>query len=161
MKKLLLIIFALILVSGCRTKKAAVTKKEESVSVLQQNDIRTSESEKIQTEVLKINDLKNLSLSPEDSEKELQVIFRGDTLKAKNANINFSHKKSSETDNSTVDRHKDKSDNSSTALTADSSFKEKDVDVQSASWGMNVGFILAAVVGVILLFLYFKTRSPL
>jgi hypothetical protein len=160
MKKLIIILLALFLVSGCRSKKAAVVKKEESVSVLQQNDIRTSETEKIQTEVLKINDLKNLSLSPEDPDKELQVIFRGDTLKAKNANINFSHTKSSETDNSTVDRHKDKSDKSSTAFETDSSSKEKNVDVQSASWGTNIGFILAAVVGVILLFLYFKTRSP-
>jgi hypothetical protein len=150
----------LFLVSGCRSKKASITKKEESVSVIQQNDIQKSETAKVQKNVLRISDLKNLSLSPEDPEKELEVIFRGDTLKAKNASINFSHKQSSETDHSTAEHEKNESDNSLTDIDIDSDSKEKDVNVKSGSWGLNIGFILSAVVGVILLFVYFKTRSP-
>lgn len=153
------ILLSVFVLFSCRTKKATLVKKEESVSVLTQNKIQKSESEKIQSDILKIKDLKNLSLSPEDPEKELQVIFRGDTLKAKNANINFSRKQSSEKDNSTAERNKKESDNSLTEIDTKTASKVKDTDVQSASWGINFGFILAAVVGVILLYFHFRNSS--
>ena len=159
MKKLILLFLAFSFLS-CSTRKAEVQKKEESVSVLKQNDIKKTELEKIQADILTISSRQDINLSPRDPEKEMKIVYGKDTLVATNADINISNRRDAENDKSQTQREASETDKSSTAIDTDSSSKEKDVDVQSASWGANIGFILAAVVGVILLFLYFKTRSP-
>jgi cobalamin biosynthesis Mg chelatase CobN len=158
MKKLILLFLAFSFLS-CSTRKAEVQKKEESVSVLKQNDIKKTELEKIQADILTISSRQDINLSPRDPEKEMKIVYGNDTLVATNADINISSKQESEKDESQTTRDTSQSDKSSEASQTDKSEKLKNTDRQSASWGLNLGIIFGIIVIIIVGYIHFRTKK--
>lgn len=157
MKKLLLLFLALSMLS-CSTRKAEVHKKEESVSVLQQNEIQKSETESIQADVLRISTRQEINLSPRDPGKEMKVVYGNDTLVATNADINISTRKDSEKDRTETNRQSSETDNSITSRETEKKEKDRATERQSASWGLNLGIIFGVIVLILVGYVHFRTR---
>jgi outer membrane lipoprotein-sorting protein len=153
-----LILLLILSIFACSTRKAEVHKKEESVSVLQQNEIQKTEFEKIKADVLKISKRQDIKLSPRDPDKEMRVVYGNDTLIATNADINISTRQEKEKDKSKTEREIRESDQSSTHIEHTKQRKNKATERQSASWGLNLGIIFGIIVLIIGGYLYLKTR---
>ena len=153
---LLILLLSALALTSCRTKKTALEKEERSVSVLEQKDIEYSKQEKVERDILRVSDLKNISLTPEDPRDEMQIIVGKDTVKTTNARINFTHEKTRESDQSKIETSEQASDESSLEIEKTASSKKKDTQVKSASWGLNLGIILGVLALVVITYLDFK-----
>ncbi len=157
MKKLVLLFLAFSFLS-CSTRKSEVQKKEESVSVLKQNDIKKTELEKIQADIITISSRQDINLSPRDPEKEMKIVYGNDTLVATNADINISNRRDAEKDKSQTQREASETDKTSEASETDKSEKKRKTDRQSASWGLNLGIIFGIIVIIIVGYIHFRTK---
>ncbi|MDN3595329.1 hypothetical protein [Zunongwangia endophytica] len=135
-------------------------KKLESVSELRQNDIQELQTEKIKSDILRISENWDLNLKPEDPNKPMQVIYGNDTLNSTNANVSLSKNKETENAQSVTDKKTEKLDQSKSEKEKGSSEKGKSTDRQSPSWGLNIGLIFGIILSIILISLYFKTKTP-
>lgn len=160
MKKLLLIFIALFLVN-CSSRKVEVRKKEETVSVLKENDIRKSETKKIKSDVLKISTRQDINISPRDPAQEMKIVYGNDTLTATNADISISNRKDKERDQSKTERLIAESSKSSEALETDKKEKDRATKRESASWGLNLALILGGLLAIYLLYRFVKTKPSI
>ncbi|WBL25124.1 hypothetical protein [Zunongwangia sp. HGR-M22] len=155
----LIIVFIFFLVS-CSSRKVGTHKKQESVSELQQNDIKTFENETIKSDILRISEKWDLNFNPRDPAKPMDIIHGQDTLSTTNADVTISKENTREQDNSVRESNRESSDQSKSKKEKDVYEKGKITDRQSSSWGLNIGLIFGIIVAIILIFLHFKTKSP-
>jgi Fe2+ transport system protein B len=158
MKLKTIFIIAIILLAGCRSKKATLDKKQEKAIELVHNDIKKIETAKIETSILKITDETAFSIEPLDAQNPSKVIYKGDTLSFQNAKINYGNTNISENSSKIAVTKKTEHDNSTSKKETQSSEKHKAKQVKSSSWGVNIGIIVGIVVLLFLIFLYFKTK---
>ena len=161
MRNLLLITFAALLLVGCRTKKSTLDKEQERVSFLKQNDVVISEKEKIQSSTVILNNSKSWSISPVDSQKATNVVYKGDTLSFLNAKLVVNATNNQETTTTNTEKEKEVEDKSFTESESSSSSKKKTKNVKSSSWGLNLGIIFGIVTLVAILLFKNKLRNVL
>jgi len=158
MKNILYILLFSFLLLGCRTKKATLDKKQEKAIELVHNDIKKTETAKIETSILKITDETAFSIEPINGQNLSKVIYKGDTLSFLNAKIKYGKTNISEDASQIAETQKTEQDNSTSKKETESSEKHKTKEVKSSSWGVNIGIIVGIVVLLFLIFLYFKTK---
>ena len=83
---IILLILAL-LVGGCKSKKKLVEKKEETVSVLQSNDIKTEEQIKADVKLYTVSSSEKITITPSNNGKPARVIKGKDTMDIFNAQV--------------------------------------------------------------------------
>lgn len=160
--RLLLLAFLTLMVlmfAGCRSKKATLDKKQEKAIELVHNDIKKTETAKIETSILKITDETAFSIEPINGQNLSKVIYKGDTLSFLNAKIKYGKTNISEDASQIAETQKTEQDNSTSKKETESSEKHKAKQVKSSSWGVNVGIIVGIIVLLILVFIYFKTSN--
>lgn len=156
---LLLVFFSLMILmfASCRTKKTTVDKKLEKVSELKQNDIKTSESSRIETVTFKISSSQNFSVESLDPEKPSKIVKHEDGFSFQNAKINFSETDTSEDTATIATEGKSSQDGTRQESNSEASEVKKDKKVKSASWGLNLGIIFGIIAALILLYFYIKS----
>lgn len=155
MKKLLLLLLALSLFS-CRSRKLEQHKKVEKVNEIVQNDITMDNDIHTSTEIQKVRNDISFSVEPLDPGKPSRVSYNGDTLDLHNAKLVFGKSEETENTEQHLQDHSKYQDN--TSQKTDSTKKEKDLDSEthSASWGLNLGFILIVIVLAIMVYIQYK-----
>ncbi len=159
MKLKFLLIIAIVLLAGCRSKKATLDKKQEKVIELEHKDIKKTETSKIETSILKLIDETAFSIEPINGQNLSKVIYKGDTLSFQNAKIKYGKTSISEDNSSITNNQKNEQDNSIIKKESESSEKNRTSKVKSASWGLNLALIIGVVVLLFLVFLHFKTKN--
>jgi cobalamin biosynthesis Mg chelatase CobN len=159
MKLKFLLIIAILLLAGCRSKKATLDKKQEKAIELVHNDIKKTETGRIETSILKLTNSDNFSIEPINGQNLSKVIYKGDTLSFLNAKIKYGKTSISEDASQIAETQKTEQDNSTSKKETESSEKHKAKQVKSSSWGVNIGIIVGIIVLLILVFLYFKTSN--
>ena len=154
----LLIIFLILSLSGCRTRKVEQHKKVEKVNEMVQNDVRLEKDIQASTEIQRVRNDVSFSVEPMDPEKPSRVSYKGDTLDLYNAKVVYGN--SQESEKTEQDLHDNSKYQDNTSQKTDSVNKEKDrqTETKSASWGLNLGLIFAAIGAVILI--YFSFSRP-
>jgi len=158
--KIKYILILIILFTGCRTKKVALEKQEQSVSEIVVNDIKKTETEIKEIATIQKIEFNKFTLTPVDSQKPSKVIINQDTIQYQNSILNFDNSKE---ENKILEKSKtDKSARDKSTADKNQSSKSKilNKDITSASWGLNLALILGVLSALILLFLHFKTKNP-
>jgi len=159
MKLKFLLIIAILLLSGCRSKKATLDKKQEKAIELVHNDIKKTETGKIETSILKITDETAFSIEPVNGQNLSKVIYKGDTLSFLNAKIKYGKTSISEDTSKIAETKKTKQDNSTSKKETESFEKHKAKQVKSSSWGVNIALIIGVILILLLIFFEYKTRT--
>lgn len=152
-----LIAILLVLSIGCRSKKAALEKKEKTLNELHQNDIKIDEQDIEVKEIIKISKSQNWSFEPADPSKASRVISDGDTLDFINTKIKIENSEARETEKQEKTSDRSLEDNSSKEIEISEKEKKKDKQTKSASWGLNLGLIFVIIAAGIMLYLQLKT----
>ena len=154
----LLIIFLILSLSGCRTRKVEQHKKVEKVNEMVQNDVRLENDIQTSTEINRVRNDVSFSVEPLDPDKPSRVSYKGDTLDLQNAKLVFGKSQESEKTEQDLQDHSKTTDNSSRKTDSVNKEKDRQTETQSASWGLNLGLIFAAIGAVILI--YFSFSRP-
>lgn len=157
MKLRLFLLISVLVFSSCRTKKAAIDRQESSVSVIEQNDIVTTEKETIEAASFNLTNSTSWNIAPVNVQKPTKVIYKGDTLSFNNAKISFENTESEENTTTTTEKETRHKDESTKEIREESESKFKKKNVRSASWGLNLGVILGIVVIIIMGYFHFRT----
>jgi len=160
---LLAILCLLILMfTGCKSKLKLVEKKQETVSVLEINDIKTSEQVKSDISTLLITNSHSLKATPIDKDRPMQFISGKDTVSVTNASIEIEASASSESKEDKTVSEKSTSDQSTKKSESDSS--EKTVDIKKT--GTHPAFIWGGLLLILILIVlaaswsYLKKKLP-
>jgi len=157
--KLLFAVLALMFFSACSSRKAETQKKVEKLSEITQNEIKTSDSEVFESTSISNIQEKNIKATPQDPEKPSSLNVTGNTVTWQNAALDITNKKENSTNTTNGSKASSKEDNSKSNKDSTVKEKGKKVERESISWGANLGIIFGIIAGLILLFLYFKTRK--
>lgn len=149
-----------LLLFACGSKKKTVSRSEEKVSVLKQNDIQQTQTKFKEVAIVKTvkdtfsqnSSFKNFSFAPVDPEKESEVHLHGNSIYFKNATGSFSEDKTTNNGSSTVtvDENSNEettqanNDQSKLEIDSDKSQSQKNKDVKGGkSWLWWWLFVLA------------------
>ncbi len=160
MKHLTYILLLSLLILGCRSKKAVTEKESETITTITHNDIKKTEME-IETTSRAIKEaVKDYSIKSIDTEKPSYYYKKGDTTHFQNADVKFSSKKLEAKEDINKEVKKATTDNSKTETDSAKSKKNRNVDVTSASWGMNLAIIFGVLFLILLGYVHYRTRKP-
>lgn len=147
---------------GCKSKLKLVEKKQETVSVLQSNDIKTAEEIKADVSTLLITNSQSFKATPIDKDRPMQFILGKDTVSVNNASIEIESRASSASKEDKTVSEKTKNDNSTTNTKSDT--KEKTVDIKKT--GTHPAFIWGGLLLILILIVlaaswsYLKKKLP-
>ena len=158
MKKIILLLLLSILFTGCRTKKVALEKQEQSVSEIVLNDIKKTETEIKEIATIQKIEFNKFTLTPVDSQKPSKVIINQDTIQYQNSVLNFDNSKEEKISLEKSKTNKSATDKSTADKNQSSKSKILNKDITSASWGLNIGIILGILLLLILLYIAWKFR---
>lgn len=159
MKKIIYILLFSLLVIGCRSKKAVTEKESETLSTITHNDIKKSESEiETNTKVIKAES-EDFNIKSIDPEKPSYYSKKGDSIHFKNADINFTEKKSESKEDTSKETKKEEADKSESKSESSKSKKNRNLDITSSSWGVNAAIIIGVILLIIIGYVHYRTTK--
>lgn len=157
--QLLFLLVMVLAISGCRSKKVTVDKKEETVNELHKKNIKTSETTKFETNILDWSKSGSIKITPKDTSRPSKIIYKGDTLSLDNATVEINSTEAQWKETTTGSANTTATSNSSEEKSSQSKVQQRDSKVTAASWGLNLGVIFGVIAGLILLYLFFTTKK--
>ncbi len=160
MKNIIYILLISCLVFGCRSKKAVTEKESESITTITHNDIKKTEVE-IETSSRAVKAAsKDFSIKSIDPAKPSYYYKKGDTTHFQNADVKFTTKKREAKEDTKKEIKKAEEDNSTTETDSAKSKKNRNVDITSASWGVNLAIIAGIILLIVIGYVHLRTRKP-
>lgn len=159
---IVILVILAFLVGSCKSTKKLVEKKEEKVSVLQSNDIKTEEQIKADVKLYTVSSSEKITITPSNNEKPARVIKGKDTMDIFNAKVVIENNSTAETREDKTITGRSSSDQSS--KNSQSHSKEKDIDIEKKGthpaliWG-GLLLLLILIILVIARY-YFKKKLP-
>jgi len=152
----------ILMFTGCKSKLKLVEKKQETVSVLESNDIKTAEETIMDVETFILSSSQKITIKPNNNKLPARIIKGKDTLDIFNADVVIENNSSSETKKDKSNTEKSTSDKSTKKSESDSS--EKTVDIKKT--GTHPAFIWGGLLLILIVIVlaaswsYLKKKLP-